>query len=142
MKGYSAAEVFTARELQLLERATKLVAAVSDDTAYVAGGAAIRCFELARAVGDVLHLPVVDGRFGLVEHSWLLTTLPNAARRVADFVPRPSILDVYSVGRLPMVQLVDNAHWGLSERVDYVAGGFRRDINTGIVERLLYQMKG
>jgi hypothetical protein len=142
MKGYAATDVFTARELQLLEKATKLVAAVSDDTAYVAAGELIRCHELARAVGDVLHLPVVDGKFGSVEHSWLLTTLPNSAKRTAGFVPRPSILDVYSVGRLPMVQLVDNVHWGLTAHKAYVEGEFRKDINTGVVERLLCQMKG
>lgn len=130
--------MFTFSERQLLERATALVAKVADEAME---SELIRCHELARAVGDVLHLPVVDGKFGSVEHSWLLTCrLPN--KPTGGFVRRPSILDVYSVGRLPMVQLVDIAHWGLNMHRCYVSGEFRRDVKAEVVERLLCQMRG
>ena len=130
--------MFTFSERQLLERATALVAKVADE---VMDGDLIRCHELARAVGDVLQLPVVDGKFGLVEHSWLLTCrLPD--RPTGGFVRRPSILDVYSVGRLPMVQLVCTSCWGLTPHQCYTAGEFRRDVKAEVVEHLLCQMRG
>ena len=140
MKGYSELEMFTFSERQLLERATALVAKVADE---VMDGDLIRCHELARAVGDVLQLPVVDGKFGSVEHSWLLTCkLPDAP--TSGFVRRPSILDVYSVGRLPMVQLVCTSCWGLTPHRCYVDVPLvvRDDINMCIVGKLLQQMRG
>ena len=57
----------------------------------------LRCHEIARAVGGLLGLPVVDGvcltSLGVMEHSWLR-------------LPGYTILDVYTPDRIPMVQLV------------------------------------
>lgn len=70
-------------------------------------GREIRCHELARAVARELlrraglgtpGIRVVDGRLGAIEHSWL--ELTSALKDQA-------ILDVYTPGRVPQVQLID-----------------------------------
>lgn len=105
MKSYSEREVFEPHELTVLKRATELVANVDDEHFTFV----IRCHELARAVGRILLLPHEDGKYtvlperrGGVDHSWLLVA--RESRREA-----PSILDVYAVGQLPMVQLCASA---------------------------------
>ncbi len=97
MKGYAEQEVFSELEMAMWHRATKFVAAVPDRYGYE-----VRCHELARAVGRLLNVPVVDGMFGgLVEHSWL--SIP----RPPDRSPTSVVLDVYVPGVIPQVQLVD-----------------------------------
>lgn len=76
-----------------------MVAAVPDGDHLL--GKPIRCHEMARAVGRILDLPVVDGVCGAVQHSWL------TIKAHQDPTEREFILDVYAVGRLPPVQLVD-----------------------------------
>lgn len=100
MRSYSETHVFTPEELDLLQRAMYLVAAIPD----VPG---LRCHEVARAVGKVLGLQVQDGHYGLVEHSWLWTRPWTWGKYP------PSVIDVYSVGSLPQVRLVDVSCIGL-----------------------------
>jgi len=64
MKGCAATEVFSTAYQQLWTTATQLVELVPESWE-------VRCHELARAVGSVLDLPVQDGQFGSIEHSWL-----------------------------------------------------------------------
>lgn len=86
MEGYGATS-FSLDELELLRQATEIVGLLPDDDR-------LRCHEVARIVGQVLRLEVLDGHYGIVDHSWCMT-------------PNRRIIDPYAVGRLPMVQLVD-----------------------------------
>jgi hypothetical protein len=85
---------------------------------------------MARAVGKALNLAVVDGAFLRVHHSWLSVDHGGA------------ILDVYSVGRLPMVQLVDLRNLAsLPMRVLYREGASRDDIREEVIAELLAAMR-
>lgn len=86
MDGY-AFTVFTRDDRELLRQAIEIVSLLPEDSR-------LRCHEVARIVGQILKLDVVDGHYGLVQHSWCMT-------------PARFVLDPYCVGRLPMVQLVD-----------------------------------
>lgn len=84
----------------------------------------LRCHELVRAVGGILGLVPVDGTYGAVEHSWL--------------VPRKEqgwLLDVYAVGRLPQVQLVDTTSL-LPEFKLFQAGAPRLDLDHALIGAL------
>lgn len=124
MKSY--AETVIARwELDLFHKAEKIVKLFP----YQDGkGRLIRCHEVARAVGHILGLPVQDGHHGLSEHSWLWTEEPRGFM--------PNLIDVYSVGRLPIVQIVDMRHLRLYS-MDYKIGKRRRDIRRGVVRALI-----
>lgn len=100
MKSYSARKVFAPRELRLLARAERLVACAPGKL----HGEYVRCHELARAVGRILGLPVADGWYGFVEHSWLWTKQPDLVDGPLGLLP--NILDVYVPGRVPQVELV------------------------------------
>ncbi len=134
MKGYSECSIFSERELEIFEVATKLVAYVKEE-----GDDEIRCHELARAVGVVLNLEVEDGRYGYVDHSWLWT-MPKVTAHMYSDSGMPNILDVYCVGRLPMVALTHShtalPHCGLG----YRPGEKRTDIKEGVVQALVTQM--
>lgn len=82
----------------------------------------LRCHELARAIGRVLKLKHVDGKYGNVEHTWL---------ELREW----GILDVYCPGRVPQVQLVD-APWMLPESKVYIPGPVRDDIREALVDVL------
>ena len=99
MIGYSARNVFTQRMQKVRDTVDMLVRGFPDCVEW-------RCHEVARAVEQLLvkhgkaeasELQVVDGHYGAVDHSWLAFW---------DDV-RVCIIDPYSVGRLPIVQLVD-----------------------------------
>jgi hypothetical protein len=130
MNGYSAEHVFTNEQRRVWSEATIFVHAIPellDPASHT-----IRCHELARAVGNYfisqgVKLRMVDGKFGLVEHTWLEFT--DAKRHV--------ILDVYAVGSLPMVQLIDRGATGLLSARQYVEGEERTDIDSRKVEQLL-----
>jgi hypothetical protein len=93
VKTYSELEVFSSRELYDFKEATRLVSLMPDVDQH---GRELRCHEVARVVGRELGLPWYDGKYEYgCEHSWL-GALP----------PSRHILDVYTVGRLPPVQLV------------------------------------
>jgi hypothetical protein len=138
MKSYSETDVFTSKELTLLKVAQSCVEHVQHRE-----GVTIRCHELARAVGKVLKLDVVDGSYGFVDHSWLWTT-PCPKRLVGSdlYVGFPNILDVYSVGQLPMVRLVACDHPQLPHLGwAYRPGSPRTDINHRLVVMLIKDMK-
>lgn len=107
MKSYSEEEIFTQAEVRLWLRATKMVGALPPMPK-------LRCHELARAVGRMLELQHQDGYYGFVDHTWLWTTRfgPNALNNYTR-LGFPNILDVYCVGSLPMVRLVDGKHTAL-----------------------------
>jgi len=125
MRNYSEYEVFSGKELAYFLAAQELIQLIPDD--FMAEGWDLRCHEVTRAVGAQIGLKVVDGKSGRVDHSWLLT-VDN---------PRSNILDVYVVGRLPQVQLVDMKYIGPRHDLVYVPGKDRTDIDGAVVEKLL-----
>ncbi len=129
MKGYAAAEIFSACELQFLARAQRLVELAPHEL----DGKLVRCHELARAVGSVLDLVTVDGWYGMADHSWLCTTPPR------EFDTPPNILDVYAPGRLPQVQLV---HSTTHLPFEYRRGDWRKDIRFDVIEELERRFNG
>lgn len=137
MISYSQTNVFTGEELSLLHKATALVEKITDD------GSEIRCHELARAVGEVLQLEVADGQYGFVEHSWLWTTsFPKDLHEGQLHGDFPNILDVYSVGQLPIVRLVSCDH----PQLPHLGWGYRpsftkrTDIRHSVVSHLVREM--
>lgn len=120
MIGYSGTKVFDSEAMKLLHRAESMVAAIPDEEG-------LRCHEVARAVGRSLGLKVVDGKYGPVDHSWILIERP---------MRRPFILDPYAVGRLPVVQLVDN-YWNLPHWAWYTDCGERDDVDEKTVLELM-----
>lgn len=128
MIGYAAKEVFSRRELQLLDRAQTLVAMAP----YEINDELVRCHELARAIGEVLELKHEDGRYGFVEHTWLWTSEkdPEGSPWVL-----PNVLDVYTPGCDPQVQLVHMA-LGLPPRY-YLSNVFDVEIKDDIVIALI-----
>lgn len=133
MRGYSATTVFSEEEIRLLEEATMLVGLVEDPEG------AIRCHELARAVGEVLGLEHQDGVFGYVDHTWLWTTLPRGSSGPGALYTwkLPNILDVYAVGALPMVQLVHVANGATGHAGAYQQRSPRSDVNEERVRGLV-----
>ena len=86
----------------------------------------LRCHEVARAVGRIVHLPVQDGDYGVgVEHSWL-------------WFENGDVLDVYATGRLPIVQYVRARHPFRAHRDLYHGGPPRTDIAEDVVEALVH----
>lgn len=124
MRGYSETDVFSAWELDVLRRATAIVAAVDR---------ASRCHELAHAVARALGLQAQDGHYGMVEHSWVWLTPWDKPWRPGKYPP--NVLDVYAVGSLPQVQLVDMR--GLLPHMQaYRPGLPRTDVDPLEVDRL------
>ena len=118
MIGYAEEVVFTAADLALLELATALVAKAPGKV----DGEWVRCHEIARAVGRLLQLQWVDGKYDACAHSWLL-------------VRRRVILDVYVPARLPQVQLVDTScPWANANY--HPDPNHRTDIDRALVEKL------
>lgn len=115
--------------LEAWKEATKAVHALHEmGELVVSGPTPTRCHELARAVHAWLqeqgHGPwtLVDGRYGVCDHSWLRQGF--------------NILDVYAVGSVPMVQLRD-----VVIAREYHAEGFRLDIRTDVVLSLLEALR-
>lgn len=98
MRSYAENTVFSQLEQVAWRTATQLVDGLNRCLS-VQEQEGLRCHELARAVAHALgegDVEVVDGYYGYVNHSWL------------RFKAQPThLLDVYAVGRMPMVQLVD-----------------------------------
>lgn len=140
MRGYALSDVFTPRDVAAYDVARVLVDSWPSDSFVGANGAPrpIRCHELARAVFAALgplrdglrSCEVVDGQFGIVEHSWIEWGAPQRGSTASV------ILDVYSVGRAPMVQLVD-VSWKLPHRRFYTRETPREDVDQDIVIALL-----
>ena len=138
MQSYSATQIFTRNELNLLASVAEEVAKIPDREVGT-----IRCHELARAVGRRYGLEVADGFYGYVEHSWLWTTpLPKDLFATNFHIGFPNILDVYSVGQLPMVRLVSSDHPQLPHiGWAYRPGPSRTDINKRLVKKLMSEME-
>jgi len=91
----------------------------------------LRCHELTRAVRICLSMlgyyaDLKDGKYGAVEHSWIL-------------LGAGVILDVYAVARLPQVQLVDCRHL-TKDREQYTPGPERDDVDWEFVHQLVSEM--
>ena len=124
MNSYSL-KIFSGADAQYLKHATALIDRLP--SSYLAENLfekklhVVRCHELARAVGRMFGLMVIDGKYGAVDHSWLM--------------PGPHILDVYAVGRLPQVQLVSIET--LLPHGMYRIGPTREDIDTAFVQEIV-----
>ncbi len=132
MLGYLYTNVFTQFEIDFYKRAVQLVDKIPESV----NGNLLRCHEVTRAVATILGLPFTDGEFGAVEHSWLWTTID------LDGEYPGNILDVYCIGRLPVVQLVGYGVPGvefISNRSLYTCYPFpRKDINQTTVDTIIY----
>jgi hypothetical protein len=134
MFSYSELEIFGRSELGLLKDAIFIVAKLPD----IPG---LRCHELARVVGNILNLEIQDGYFGMAEHSWLWTSPMKHSYEKRRY---PNILDVYAVGSLPQVQLIDMGHWlphTSSYRFAGKLGQPRIDIDYDIIDKLEFLSK-
>jgi hypothetical protein len=120
MKSYSERQVFPGWARRDLHIAMGVVNALDDHERPDF----IRCHELVRVVRPFLseRWRTVDGRFGAADHSWLQR--------------EGYVLDVYAVGRVPMVQLVDD-HFAV--RLPWRPGLARQDIRDEVVRSLDYQ---
>lgn len=119
---YAAQIVFSEEQKADLALATKLIKMLP---AKQPDGNWTRCHELVRAFEPLFkerwHL--VDGQYGGAEHSWLVW-------RGKGMI----VLDLYAVGELPQVKLVDcGVLW---RRNTYEPGARRRDIRKNVVEWL------
>jgi hypothetical protein len=131
MISYSEKEIFTKRDMLLLDLVKELVRSIPSFED-------LRCHELARAVGKTLELQVQDGYYGFVDHSWLWT---EPFKKEGFWrLSCPRILDVYAVGSLPQVRLLDSStnlpHVGWA----YRPGDPRDDIDEMMVKRLVNEM--
>jgi hypothetical protein len=131
---------FNRQEILIFKAVSWIVDAIPDD--YRGHGELVRCHEMARAVHDwvnnqipgrfgprPLSLGVVDGHYGVpgsiwVEHSWVETGFGR------------NILDVYAVGKLPPVQLLDGM-FKLPTQQIFQAKKLRGDIMEDVVEELI-----
>jgi hypothetical protein len=128
VRSYSEAKVFSVSARALLEIAVELVQKIPDP---LPDEPEWRCHEVARAVGERLGLRVVDGRFGGIEHTWLV--VPRGLLE-DDRAPGEAILDVYAIGILPQVRLVDP--WAPEGLLFVSFGRARKDIRTADVAAL------
>ncbi len=122
MKSYSETYVFKPEVLAAFHRAQCLVEQIPDV------GPSLRCHEITRAFGKLLGYPVQDGHYGTVEHSWLWVGPAEGPLH---------ILDVYAVGRLPQVQLIDCDHVLPHQGAAYRPGDARTDIDERQVSWLV-----
>lgn len=150
MRSYAEREVFTAQELERFRVVQEVVSIfeVVGEVADLLQGAELRCHEVARAAGWLSELPYVDGHVGYAQHSWLWTRQPSpeelgmAGKQSWMHEGRPRIIDPYTPGREPMVQLIDT-HPGIHTRVVYTpdpAVGKVVNPNLDIVRALINQV--
>ncbi len=134
MRSIAEKEVFTKRELELYTAACSIVGRLPPEDP---DGRPLRCHEVARVVGYCLDLEVIDGRWEYGhEHSWCV---------IHNKHPAPtswSILDAYTIGRIPPVQLVcvlstiPNRYYPEAKRTD-----IREDVISELF-RVLHWVKG
>jgi hypothetical protein len=123
--------VFSARDAEVFRLARALISRVPSHLDR--DGREIRCHELARAVcahlvARDLVAEVIDGDLYSIEHTWIL--LPR-------WINAP-ILDVYTPGRLPQVQLIDHHLWIVRGYEAHPA--LRSDIRQEVVDDLVMVM--
>jgi hypothetical protein len=126
LKPYAARAVFSTEAVNLWNRASRMVDRLPKHMDR--HGREIRCHELARALGRILELPVVDGATVGCDHSWLV-------------VDRTTFLDPYRPGCLPMVQLIDTGLPTLTRLTYDQARRVRDDIRLDVVEDLVRTMR-
>ena len=128
MKSYSETNVFSDSDKSRLAEATDFVSLIPDPGE---GEPELRCHEVTRVVKRLMgysFIHVVDGHIGAVQHSWLAYRDKGKLR----------ILDVYCVGRLPQVMLLDV----FGRRSQYEPDHFLRDdIDTDLVDRLVNEIR-
>lgn len=131
MMGYSALHTFTDDEQRFLKRALRIVESFPEkhDHATMGRGAWVRCHEAARAVGQLLNLGVQDGYYGVVDHSWCRIERPGTTAYRVSY----TVLDVYAVGQLPIVQLVSP----IAALHEYKLGEPRTDSDERVVAELV-----
>lgn len=129
MIGYSERNVFGRYPglLDVFEQAKGIVDMLPDQVEE--DDQELRCHEVARVVHELLDrsrvgFGLVDGHYGNVDHTYLTTSLNGVV----------CVLDVYAVGRLPMVQLVHGEN-GLARM--YSAGQARTDIRHNVILELV-----
>ncbi|KKK91617.1 hypothetical protein LCGC14_2711170, partial [marine sediment metagenome] len=121
---------YLADHMPVYNQACDLVASLPE---YDKEGRDVRCHEVVRALRLYLENDVrtQDGHYGIVEHSWFWLSSKPLIIRAGGLVP--PILDVYSVGRVPMVQLVDTALTLPHNGYLFVPGEPREDIRWEVV---------
>lgn len=144
MEGYALSSkdgrLFTLVEVAAFDHATEMIAGLDEGEIPVrrlGASGLLRCHELARGVAEVLKRrglvgwTVVDGLYGLVDHSWLVSE-------------RGNILDVYAIAALPMVQLVNTGCAGVRRPRQgypgYREGEPRTDILEDVVQWLVEEL--
>jgi len=127
MKSICETTYFPKVALDYLARATRIVEEIPIAFEPVIGEE-LRCHEVARVVGTILELKVLDGAYAAVDHSWCMIEGPGHRGKKL-------ILDSYSVGRLPQVQLVDFYVNPL-----YRPKESRTDIRESVVSDLLFYL--
>lgn len=148
MLGHTHNDILLPEEIDYWKRATELVAKIDESLVKVDD---LRCHEVTRAVALRLGLMnyVVDGKFSHCDHSWIvLPTFDKFPFYSAHEEPpeqkkrlRGTVLDCYSVARVPLVQLVVGHIFTVDEqRKLYQVGVRREDINETLITRLTYMM--
>lgn len=136
MISYSQSNVFTDAELRAWRAVTKWIDRIPRMRAGAKDIFEVRCHELARASlftlqASKLHkisddAKVEDGHYGMIDHSWIR-------------LGTRTILDTYTCGKMPMVQLVSQLttlpHFDL-----YKPGAYRNDIDQPLLDWLNYEM--
>lgn len=130
MRSISETTYFSSRALDLLERVELAIAVIHHRKE-------LRCHEVARAIGEFFGVHVVDGYFGVADHSWCTFEDHSEADRFRQY-----ILDPYAVGRLPQVQLITvSGPVGMAAQQMYREAAPRTDIDATIVSNLISQLR-
>ena len=140
MKGYSEQCVFLPPVIQLYSFISKVLERFDSSPYDLGPGKELRCHELTRAVKRFLlreeipyqppNVMLFDGKYSIVDHSWLELLCKNEKGLCSLY-----ILDVYAVGQLPQIQLLDLT-FSLPHRTSYRAQSRRDDIDMEIVNRV------
>lgn len=131
MKGYTERKMIPPAVKEKFDLATRLVQSLGTLPDEIQEK--VRCHELARAIAKTMYISgVVDGKYGHVEHSWIVL---HHKQDEYNGVREKFYLDVYSCGRLPMVQVLDT-FFGLKHASLYTAGPLREDIDQSMVDLL------
>lgn len=122
---------FTLDDLAVLREATAIVDLIPTDFDK---GRLLRCHEVARVVGKMLNLRIVDCKYGAMDHT---VCLVRPARNGKLKGPSGAvILDPYCPGRLPQVQLVYQ-YVGAPNDGLYRSTPERDDIRWPLVDKLI-----
>lgn len=134
MKSYSELEIFDQSHVDLFHMATRIVAMLPT----FSDANRLRCHEVARIVCQLLRrcrpemagrIEIHDGRYGIVEHSWLELVGPKMGQR--------SILDPYCIGRLPQVQLLWWNNMKIPDVHQYKSESHRDDLHDDLIEEMV-----